>query len=540
MKNKMFNLFKIMLKNSHDMSEYIDENTKKINKKSAKVWATGISAFAIIYITYLLVDTLKDTGAERIYIYIFFFILQLILALQTTFNALNVIYFSEDTKNYLYMPIPTIKLLLTKFGVIFSIIIESEMIFVFPSIITYGIRTIQNLQYYITAIFTIILLTIFFSVTISTVVTILVRIFRFIKNKKICQNTILIIMTTIILFTSIGAIYEIKENIQNKNFNTNSMSVTNWGIEAVLEINNETILNLLKIFGIDVIAIIIFMIIGKKFFLKNILYINSMITKKKNKNVIKSSEKNCKKNKNLAYFITDVQVLLRNHTYFMNYIYKVLIILMTIILLTIISSRMIKSLIEDNLVKYNTSFGFYDFSFILIIIQILFTFSASTLTAVSRYGKNAIFIKYIPIKQSVQFILKTLPGVIINTLIILTIAISTKIIMPHISILYILGIIGIAMLINIINCYILLMIDISRPKLNYINEITVVKQNDNNIFKYILTLTMCLLIWYLEEVTKGVSLNLSILIEVLVLLGIVAILNIIILKRKDKLFKKIY
>ena len=97
----------------------------------------------------------------------------------------------------------------------------------------------------------------------------------------------------------------------------------------------------------------------------------------------------------------------------------------------------------------------------------------------------------------------------------------------------------IAMLLNIINSNILLFLDLARPRLNYENEITVIKQNDNKLFQYILTVVMCFIIWYLNEITKELNLNMAILIEMIVFSVIVIGMEIFIHKKANKLFKKI-
>ena len=105
--------------------------------------------------------------------------------------------------------------------------------------------------------------------------------------------------------------------------------------------------------------------------------------------------------------------------------------------------------------------------------------------------------------------------------------------------LYILLMFIIAMLLNIINSNILLFIDLSRPRLNYENEITIIKQNDNKLFQYILTVVICFILWYLSQITKQLSLNISILIEIIVFSIIVVGMEIIINKKANKLFRKI-
>ena len=185
------------------------------------------------------------------------------------------------------------------------------------------------------------------------------------------------------------------------------------------------------------------------------------------------------------------------------------------------------------------TFGFGGFSIIIGIIQVIFTLSSLSLTAISRYGKNATFFKYIPIKFKTQFRLKNVPQIIINTVIIVVILGTIHCLIPTINNSYILLMFIISMLLNIINSNILLLLDLARPRLNYENEITVIKQNDNKLFQYILTVVMCFIIWYLNEVTKQLNLNIAILIEMIVFSIIVIGMEIFIHEKSNKLFKKI-
>ena len=111
---------------------------------------------------------------------------------------------------------------------------------------------------------------------------------------------------------------------------------------------------------------------------------------------------------------------------------------------------------------------------------------------------------------------------------------------PEINQIYIIYMFVIGMLLNIIYSYILLLIDLKRPQLNNENEISVIQQNDNKLFKYIVTAIICVILWYLQQITKEVQIDADIYIEIAVFLVILLILEFIINKKKDKLYAKIY
>ena len=456
-KNRTINLLKTMVKTSYDTNGIIDADTKKLNKKSMKVWLIGIVLIVVIYLSYIAINLLKEVGASNAFLEIFFLVLQILIMFQTILLVVSTLYFSKDIENYLSLPIPSIKLLITKFSVMIIIIFVGEAIIALPSIFIYGVRTLQNIFFYPLAVIVLALVSIFLSTIVSIIMIFVMKIFRFIKNKYLYQNIIILVMTLLIFMPL-----------------TNVLNI--WSDNA-------------KDIGI----------------VKNELY----------------DEENSKdETEEMQELTSIIQNIRHTNKYF------------------IVTEIGVNALSEDDIFNVLT-FGFGGFSIIIGIIQVIFTLSSLSLTAISRYGKNATFFKYIPIKFKTQFRLKNMPQIIINTIIIVVILGTIHYLIPTINNSYILLMFIIAMLLNIINSNILLFLDLARPRLNYENEITVIKQNDNKLFQYILTVVMCFIIWYLNEITKELNLNMAILIEMIVFSVIVIGMEIFIHKKANKLFKKI-
>lgn len=564
--SKILNLIKIMLKTSYDIGGIIDADTKKLNKKSMKVWLVFIVFAIAIYLSYMIINSLKEIGLPEFFLELYFLLLQILVMFQTILLVISTLYFSKDIENYLYLPISSIKLFITKLCVMISMIFVAELIIALPSILIYGVRTLQDLWFYLLALIIIPLISIFLSSVVSIIMIFVMRIFRFIKNKYIYQNIVVLVMT-LIIFMPLANVLNINnnENINNNIYNgQNEYSeeeeleelksvakviknsnkyfiVTELGVKALTDINYHSIIYVLEIVGLDLLALLLLLTIGKFTYIKDILYNISIFDKKKDKKI--RLEKSCKVNgRKCAYLKNEIRQIVKSPTYLMHYIYNVLVILFIIIFLAITIIPIILKAVEDASgtdIFTDISFSFTDFSLIIGIIQVMFTFSSLSLTAISRYGKNAIFFKYIPIEFKTQFKLKNIPELIINTIILVSIIGTIHYLIPEINNIYLLLMFIIAMLLNIINCNILLILDLLRPNLNYENEITVIKQNDNKLFQYILTTVICLILWYLKEVTKELDLNISILIEIIVFSIIVIGMEIFISRKSNKLFKKI-
>lgn len=571
MKNKTINLLKTMLKTSYDTNGMIDKDTKKLNKKSMKVWLIGIVFIIVIYLSYIAINLLKEAGISQIFLEIFFLMLQVLVMFQTILLVISILYFSKDIENYLSLPIPSIKLLITKFSVMMSIIFVGEAIIALPSIFIYGVRTLQSIFFYPLAVIVLASVSIFLSTIVSIIMIFVMKILRFIKNKYLYQNIVILVMTLIIFMPLTNVLNaginnlndtEIVEdemhNEENSGEKTEEMEeltpivqtirntnkfflVTEIGVKALSDISYKSIIYVLEIIALDLLGLIVFLIIGRFTYIKDVLWNMSVFNKKKNKEV--RLYKKCKaRNKIYAYLRNEIKSIIKSPTYFIHYIYNILVVLIVIVFITAtlfpIIVQAINEVVEDDIFNVLT-FGFSGFSLIIGIIQVIFTLSSLSLTAISRYGKNATFFKYIPIKFKTQFRLKNMPQLIVNTIIIVVILGTIHCLIPTINNLYILAMFIIAMLLNIINSNILLFLDLSRPRLNYENEITVIKQNDNKLFQYILTVVSCFLIWYLNEVTKELSLNIAILIEMIVFSVIVIGMEIFINKKANKLFKRI-
>ncbi len=562
MKNNNFNLLKIMFKTSYDTSNIINHDTGKLNKKSPKVWILGIASVMTIYLSYMIINLLKDTGYTSAFVELFFLILQLLIIVQSISLSISVMYFSDDIENYLTFPISNFKLLFSKFATLLMIIFGTELLITVPSLLIYGVMTMADIWYFLLLVLVLLLITIFLNSIIQVLAIFIMRICRFIKNKNVYKNVILIIMTFIILLpieyrlqSSFGEVLdntyseseEQTENLESLNSSLSSINnifiIGEIGVKALTDTSSQRAIYVLELIGLTIIAVSIFFIIGRFTYIKDVITNLSMFDKKKKKKI--NLKKACRvRNKKWAYLRSEIRNVIKNQTYFMHYVYNIIIVLLIISMLTIFIIpeiiAEINVLLEENEIT-ELELDFSVFSFIIGFIQVLFIMSSLSLTAISRYGKSAIFFKYIPIKYKTQFNLKSVPNIIMNTIIIVVILGVIYYLIPGIGLTNILALFIVSMLLNFINSYVLLIIDLIRPQLNYENEISVIKQNNNKIVQYIFIVGICVILWYISEVNNGFdsNLNTAIISEIIAFSLIIVIMKIIIHKKQNKLFKKI-
>ena len=176
---------------------------------------------------------------------------------------------------------------------------------------------------------------------------------------------------------------------------------------------------------------------------------------------------------------------------------------------------------------------------IMIIIQIIFTLGVLSLTAISRDGKDAVVMKYVPISLYKQYLWKNIPQILINTFAIIGMiaVIATNI--PKISILYYFVGFVISMLLNIINSFLMVIVDLRKPNLNWITETSAIKDNGNKLYQYVTTIIISLLFIYFMRIFENINIKISLCAIIFILIFILLIINIFVKKNINKLFEKI-
>ena len=325
---------------------------------------------------------------------------------------------------------------------------------------------------------------------------------------------------------------------------TSYFLVINPSIEILAENGNiiDIITNFLKIILYNIVAFGIFLIIGKKLYFKLLLKCNNYEKNKKDKIIILKDKY---KNKSVlrTYLKRDLMNLFKNGTFFIQTVFPVIIILITMILIGTVMIPIIDTTIQNDeniknslaSITINTEV----IGIILCVAQILFSISSLSLTAISREGRDAILIKYLPVDLYKQFKYKNIPQVVLNILVSIVILGLVYYFIPSIGILNILLLFILLLFINLINSYLMLITDLRRPMLNWDSEQSVIKKNDNKVFQYFLMIIMVLIILYLANIFKNINLTLGIIIEIILFSIIFIIIDRLVKKNCKKLFNKI-
>ena len=554
-------LTKIFLKSAYQDVNIINKETKKINKRSVFVWLILIVSLALFYISNEIIKALVSSGYPEVFLSIYFLVLAIFIMFQTILVCTNIFYFSKDIELILPFPIKPVNLLIAKFNTLICTLYVSEAIFGIIPICIYGILTHSTLLFYIYAVLIFIFFPVFLALVLSIIMMFVMKISKFIKNKEIFQTIITLLLVTSIFIVEYNVInnifiqnkeIEIVENnfqiadklieFNNKIETSNKLFlVINPAVKVLKNSNLKNIFEIIKIILIDFITFIIFIFIGKKTYLKDILKNTSYLIKTSNKGI--NLYKKCKKNIIFkAYIKKEFKNLFRNSMVFMQCVYPMIISLITVIIISIILLPKLNEVLNNPDIKQLIGNLEFDLSIVYIIlsgIQVLFMISPASLTSISRDGKNAGFMKYIPISYFRQILYKGLPQIFINSISVIIIVGILYYAFPSIGIVNVLLVFISSMILNVLNSYSMIIVDLLNPKLEWDSEYEILKQNNNRYFQYAFTVIVILILVYLNKVLEGINLNLAIIITSIVFLFILIIELILIKIRENKLMKKI-
>lgn len=554
---KIISLTNVFVKEYYQSLPIFDTSKKKLNKKSIFFWLIAIIFFGVTYVSYEIIKFLVDVGQKEIFINLYFPILIMILAFQAILSCANIFFFSKETENVLYMPIKPTELLISKFITLLVMLYFSEGIITVVPLTLYGMMSSSSFIYYLWELLIIAIYPIFVAGIVSILTFILMRFSKFIRNKEVFQVITALLLVTVILVLEISLtkqLFNIESNeqalgqmisLQDRMQNVNKMFlITSPTIKMLTNPQKATaIIEFISIVGVCSIELVVFLLIGKTTYIKDIL--RNIVSKgkiaKANKR-INISKKAKQKSITKAYVLKEIKLLLRNPSFFMQCIYPVIMLLISCIILVFRIYPVIIEAMQDDEIKHaieNLKFNSEVVCDILIALQVMFSISNISLTAISRDGKDAALIKYIPIELYKQFIYKNIPQFVINMLISIIILGLIWYVIPSIKAIYILSIFVTSIFINLINCYLMLIVDLRRPNLDWATEEAVVKKSDNKLFQYALMIVNILLLLYIATIFKEINLTYYLVCEISLYAVIFVIIDRCVKKWQRKLFNKI-
>lgn len=542
-----------------EIIKVIFKNSRRINKyKTKKEAILAILAFMIVFLflagtmsffSFSITKQLMEIKQEYAFVNILLLINFFILFTKSIFESLNVLYFSKDLKVLLRMPIKSINILNAKFlNMIFSEY-QMEIIMLAIPMIIYGLITKVSIIFYLYMIIILIFIPIIPIMITSLVISIVMRFTNFIKNKnKVMYITI--IFSIFVLGIIMGF------------FNTQHQMSVNFFKDIILKANGlaesiadyfilikpimNTLLNYNNINGVKNLILYIFenlicyitiLFIMSKIYLKGAIGV-CINTNKHRENIKDLNLEDFRKQKILkSYLIKEIKTMIRTPIFFIQCL--IIPILDPIaIFLIIIGLVKFAELVGLNLWEnlYSVSIQTTGIAIFLGVGQVFYMMNFSSIISVSRESNNAIILKYIPIDFTKQFNFKITIGIIVN--LVGTVLVTIFYLLCTKNILFSIIICLELIFINIIGEKVKLLVDISKPQLNWDSEYTMMKQNTNIMYELFFTLIIGIILFVISKLIINTTIFLTIIGCLLIIIN--NLLNKYIEKNKCNIFRKIY
>ena len=516
--DKVVKLTKIFLKNSFsNMDERMGISTKSKNK--ILIYGILFLYFAglIIFLGYNLLDGLIAIHQETVFVGMILFMIFGLAIVQTIFSSINILYFTKDNEYILPLPLKPYQIILARTNVM--LIAEYAIIFLlgFIPLIMYGILTGAGMVYYITMVFAVILIPILPVLLISIIVMVIMSFAKLTKNRNRFQLFATLLVFAVIIALSIST-SGMKQDLTNEEM-AQMLVQANGMIELVkgyiptvdylmeaLTTNSLfiAIIEVFKTLGITIVGFILYMIIAQKIYFKGL--VGNLFgggASSSNKKINQRKYKNSKLYK--SYVEKEFKNMARNPVFLMQCLIPAIlipIIMVVVVYAGLNSDGMGLEQITQMLQQMPTN-TFIIACVILGVIQFFTMFIYISITAISRDGENAVFIKYIPVPLYKQYMYKIIPNIIMNIVtIIITLGMAQYIL--HLPIVTVIALFIVATIIGLLQSIAMLIIDLKRPKLNWDSEYAVAKQNLNLIFPMLLGMVNIVIIigaaWLFKDI----------------------------------------
>lgn len=545
MKESML-LTKTLLKNSF---------RRGYNEKSKiGVYIFILLYFAIftLYVSNTVLTILKDVLLEHLFIQLVLVINATIVLMQCIISSLNMFFFSNDLEYILPLPVNTKSIYGAKLNLLIATEYIFEVLIFLAPLMYFGIYMNCGALYFIKMVIVMITLPIICSSIMSFVMVRIASFLKFLKNKDRVQYMSIVMLIVILLFVSVissgensnagisdtqvlDTVFKMQGSIEEHKF---VYKFINIFTEFLVK---EEFIVVLKNLGLILLMTWLTYIgltkLNYKAYMKNIS-INFNDGKKVNTKI--KVDKNIKSNAlSKTYVKKEIWTIFRTPVYFMQCIVPMFIVPIIIFMPFILNINNLESLdlpplevLKDSVVSKE------GFSVIIILMQIIFLMNIISVTAVSRDNLNASFMKTIPVSYLKQCMYKVRPAIIFNIIPLIYLFIVC-IFVFDMKIQYFVATLVMLMLMNIVESYIGILVDLKAPKIGWDSENAVVKQNFNIIIGYFAQIALCFIMVGIIVVSKLNLMMTTILVDVVLIVIYFAL--ILYIKKKDgKLFTKIY
>jgi len=508
--NRFLSLTKTLLINSFGISAV----RAKANKNKAEYLkilglglaiAVGVAPTIVLYCNLLIkgFDMLAPVGQEGVILTLGIVLVSTMIFFFGIFYVINFFYFAGDAQNLLALPLKGWQVLGARFSVVLCYEYLTELPFLLPPIIIFGIKSGASPIYWIYALAGFLFIPLL-PLGLATLPTVVIMRFANLGRRK---DLFKILGGLIVLALAVGLQFFIQKsgpNAADPAFIMTLLTDRNGLMNLVSRVFPSTrylgialtnadkalgLVNLLIFTGLSLLAVALAWAVGDKLYFNGLVG-SSETTARRRKLTSADYERLAAGSPALlSYFKKEIRLLIRTPIYLMN---CVLVNLLVPALLCI--PFLLQSHNEQGPMPWESLTAKPEGQTILMAVIVgaavfLVSSNGITSTSLSREGKEFFISKYIPLSYEQQIKAKLLSGYLFGVIGAILLLIAAIILIPLDMV-----IIGLTLIVSLIAMVPVLeaglLIDILRPKLDWDNEQKAVKQNLNVILAMLCSILM--------------------------------------------------
>lgn len=542
-------LTKVLIKNTMGM---LSDGKSKKGLQIAIYILLGVCCIPLIGMFYYMFDSMISMAAplqqEGTMLAAGFHAANLVTFVFSIFLIPSVFYFSKDSETLLALPIKPETILASKFSVCLLYEYIFSMAVSIPLLIAFVQHVDVSPMFYIFALLVVLTLPIYPLILSSIISMLVMRFVPFFKNRDRFNMIGGILSVALAMGFSVFMNSESMQNADPQEMITLLLQGNNSLISlfsflfpcvpyAAQALANGNISAMSIYLAILLLAIAVFIIMGKYFYFKGAIGFNETGSNRK-----KLSEKDLHKsthqrNKIYTYMTKEFKLLIRTPVFFLNCIGTSAIMPILFVVMYYTSAGDL-----DLSIFQTFSFdGFLPYAVLVGLAGgILFSnMNLISSTAISREGSNVMFMKYIPMDFKAQLHAKTNCGIIVSVITMLVTIVVVYIIFPYLPISFYLVCFVSSLITCVLGNYIGIMIDMAHPKLVWEQEAAAVKQNMTAMIAMLGGMALCGLMVFVIFMLPDHSIEVITIIIVLAMLVLTILFRILVDKSAAKLFERI-
>lgn len=416
------------------------------------------------------------------------------------FYVMATFYFSSDIENLLPLPLKSSTIISAKFAVVLVYEYLTELLFLLPMCVTYGVLSHSGVIFYLYTIIIFFTLPIVPLVAASFISMIIMRFIPFAKNKDAFKTIAGILGLTIgigvnIVFQKFGAsAANQKQMLELMTKGNNSLVQTTSAIFPTAKLATNAlvfntaangIVNMLLFLVVTIALLGILLVLGEVLYFKGVIGISEAASKRKKLSNEELEQSTIQSSSLKSYTIKELKLLFRTPAYFMNCVLMNFLFPIIFLIPVLSQPELVSQLGKARTLLNGAKLPGFIIAIACGVMMFISVANPTACTAISREGKNLFVCKYLPISYGKQIAAKVLSAIILNFIGLGLLIVTVMLIfIPPVYLL--LQLIVIAILVILFSVFLGILIDLTFPKLEWDSEQRAVKQNINVIILMLL------------------------------------------------------